>query len=47
MAANTSLHYLLSSTEEISIYTTHIEYTIKNKEKLHNINKSASSVKVY
>jgi len=43
MAANTSLHYFLSLTEEISIYTTPIEYTIKNTEKLNSINKSTSS----
>jgi len=34
MAADTSLHYLLSLTQEISIYTTHMEYRIKNTEKI-------------
>jgi hypothetical protein len=34
MAADTSLHYLLSLTQEISNYTTHIEYTIKNTEEI-------------
>jgi hypothetical protein len=33
MAADTGLHYLLSLTQEISIYTTHIENRIKITKK--------------